>query len=424
METYSCDYVSQWYVNGGAWSDPNGTCFLGTQSNNYHAVRIEFKTKAMVCNSDEITFSLAIAPGTTSSLSLWYAISSSELYKDRYINTLNAVSSTSDPSQLTSGNISINEIPSPYGYKTINIKTTVLSSSAGTYYLYLWPATSSGYAVIQPKANVSHTITMTADHKKANGGTQSAHEICSKCKTVLSTAHSYTKTTQTPATCTTNGTTKYSCGCGYTYTAQDIPAKGHSYTSKVTSPTCTEQGYTTHTCSVCSNSYKDTYTNAKGHSYTHTVKNPTCTEKGYTTHTCSVCKHTYTDSEKAATGHSHSYSMTQTPTTNATGALTGICPNCSDKQTVTLPKLNKTDYDYKLLEDATYTDNGKEQYTWKITTYGEFVIVVIIPQKEGGLVYIYDGTEFIAYQAYIYNGSDWDLYIPYIYNGSDWDICC
>ena len=40
-----------------------------------------------------------------------------------------------------------------------------------------------------------------------------------------------------------------------------------------------------------------------------------------------------------------------------------------------------------------------------------------------GLVYIDNGTEFVAYQVYIDNGTSWDLYVPYIDNGTDWEIC-
>lgn len=35
-------------------------------------------------------------------------------------------------------------------------------------------------------------------------------------------------------------------------------------------------------------------------------------------------------------------------------------------------------------------------------------------------VYIYNGSEWVAYAPYIYNGTEWELYIPYIYNGTEW----
>ena len=42
--------------------------------------------------------------------------------------------------------------------------------------------------------------------------------------------------------------------------------RDHTYTSVITAPTCTEQGYTTYTCG-CGDSYVDNYLDATGHSY-------------------------------------------------------------------------------------------------------------------------------------------------------------
>lgn len=39
-----------------------------------------------------------------------------------------------------------------------------------------------------------------------------------------------------------------------------------------------------------------------------------------------------------------------------------------------------------------------------------------------GIVYIDNGTEFVAYQVYIDNGTGWDLYVPYIDDGTDWNV--
>ena len=57
----------------------------------------------------------------------------------------------------------------------------------------------------------------------------------------------------TSATCTTAGSTRYSCpACGYSNTGT-IPARGHSYGSytQTSSPTCTSAGVETATCSRC-----------------------------------------------------------------------------------------------------------------------------------------------------------------------------
>lgn len=78
-------------------------------------------------------------------------------------------------------------------------------------------------------------------HTPTNGGTAAAHTKCSVCNTTLSSTHNYNKTTQTAATCTTKGTSKYTCSCGYSYTSQDIPATGlHTYVNN----TCTGCGDT------------------------------------------------------------------------------------------------------------------------------------------------------------------------------------
>ena len=39
-----------------------------------------------------------------------------------------------------------------------------------------------------------------------------------------------------------------------------------------------------------------------------------------------------------------------------------------------------------------------------------------------GLLYIFDGVEFCAYQVFIYDGASWGLYCPYVYD-SGWSLC-
>lgn len=71
-------------------------------------------------------------------------------------------------------------------------------------------------------------IHMDTSHPATNGGTESVHTKCSRCGKTLSTKHEYIKTeVVTNATCTTKGTSRYTCSCGYIYDSQDIPALGH-----------------------------------------------------------------------------------------------------------------------------------------------------------------------------------------------------
>ena len=91
----------------------------------------------------------------------------------------------------------------------------------------------------------------------------------------------------------------------------------------------------------------------------------------------------YTESTKAsvtiqaAHTHEYSYELTTAPTNTTTGALTGTC-SCGATTTVTLPKLDTTNYDYAVIKAATCTATGTGRYTWKTTTYGNFYFDVAI----------------------------------------------
>ncbi len=75
----------------------------------------------------------------------------------------------------------------------------------------------------------------------------------------------------------------------------------HSYTAQTTEPTCTEDGYTLYTCG-CGDSYKADFKKA-GHVYTNTVIPPTCTKKGYTLYECKRCEYSRQDNFTDANGH-------------------------------------------------------------------------------------------------------------------------
>lgn len=67
-------------------------------------------------------------------------------------------------------------------------------------------------------------------------------------------------------------------------------AHTHNYSSKVTPPTCTEEGYTTYTCG-CGDSYKGNYKDPTGHSYGawKVTTAATCTAKGEERRDCVNC---------------------------------------------------------------------------------------------------------------------------------------
>ena len=106
--------------------------------------------------------------------------------------------------------------------------------------------------------------------------------------------HSYTPVV-TPPTCAAAGYTTYTCGCGDSYTSDEVAATGaHSYSAAVTPPTCGAAGYTTYTCTVCGGSYTSDEVAATGaHTYGAVIVAPTTEAEGYTQYTCSVCGDAY-----------------------------------------------------------------------------------------------------------------------------------
>ena len=110
----------------------------------------------------------------------------------------------------------------------------------------------------------NHTNDSDYTNKVADG----YHSIKNDNNYVVS-AHSYTANVTAP-TCTEDGYTTYTCGCGESYVADEVAATGHDYKADVTAPTCTKDGYTTYTC-ACGDSYVEDEVDALGHTDGETV---------------------------------------------------------------------------------------------------------------------------------------------------------
>ncbi len=188
------------------------------------------------------------------------------------------------------------------------------------------------------------------------------------------------------ATCTATGTGRYTWNTttygGSYYFDETIPSTGHSYSYKATkTPTTSSTGTLTGTCSKCSGTTTVTLPKLNTTDYTYSVRTAaTCTSVGTGRYTWKTTTYGsfYFDVSLAKLGHSYSYKATKTPTTSATGTLTGTCSKCSGTTAVTLPKLNTTDYSYSVKTAATCTEAGSGRYTWKTTTYGSFYFDVTI----------------------------------------------
>lgn len=100
--------------------------------------------------------------------------------------------------------------------------------------------------------------------------------------------HTYSKVVTAP-TCIEDGYTTYTCACGDSYTADEVPATGHNMTlSEVVAPTCEEDGYTVYICANgCGTTENRDVTAKKGHDYASEITlEPTCISQGIITFTC------------------------------------------------------------------------------------------------------------------------------------------
>ena len=149
---------------------------------------------------------------------------------------------------------------------------------------------------------------------------------------VPATGHHY-ETEVVEPTCEEAGYTVYTCACGDTYNADEVPATGHNYETEVVEPTCTEEGYTVYTCE-CGHTYNGDKVPAMGHDYQKETVKPTCTEAGYIVYTCE-CGDTYTEEGEPAKGHTYTNDITE-PTCTEPGKKVQTCA-CGDVVEETIP---------------------------------------------------------------------------------------
>ncbi len=147
-------------------------------------------------------------------------------------------------------------------------------------------------------------------------------------------------------------------------------------------PTASSTGTITGKCTDCSATKSVTLPKLNTTDYSYKVVNAaSCSANGTGRYTWKTTTYGtfYFDVAISKTGHSYSYKATKAPTTSAAGTLIGTCSKCSGTTTVSLPKLNTTDYSYKVVNAASCSANGTGRYTWKTTTYGTFYFDASIP---------------------------------------------
>ena len=151
-------------------------------------------------------------------------------------------------------------------------------------------------------------------HNAVFGGTKDVHTKCSDCGVTLSTEHNFRSDIVSPATCSSKGTTKYTCECGYSYSVQDIEKLPHSYVNASTADACKvcscgdkiiEHTFSKNsTEAICRSCTACTYVDMAHGQYAATVDTPsTCAQMGVTRYDCPDCDYHYTSTNIPALGH-------------------------------------------------------------------------------------------------------------------------
>ena len=136
----------------------------------------------------------------------------------------------------------------------------------------------------------------------------------------------------TPATCTTDGYTTYTCtddGCEQSYKADYVPAKGHQ-TEKVTktAATCKMDGIANIVCTICNQVIETEAIKTSGHKYRNVYVEPTCTTDGYIAKKCAVCGSLSEKKVKKATGHINTHTEVIDGTCSTPQITNTICNDC------------------------------------------------------------------------------------------------
>jgi hypothetical protein len=198
---------------------------------------------------------------------------------------------------------------------------------------------------------------------------------------IVADKHDYTEATTQP-TCTQNGYITYSCAYNhdhdYTEYPEDLKATGHDYdydNGVVKTPaTCSSKGTTTYSCKDCDDTIdvEDIEIDPNNHNYEPDPSlsvDQTCTEDGYDVEVCSYNPdHTnkvYPDEIKA-TGHAWNDGVVKTPATcSAKGVTLYTCQKCGATEEREDIEINPDAHNWNDGEvtSATCTKAGYTTYT-------------------------------------------------------------
>ncbi len=261
----------------------------------------------------------------------------------------------------------------------VNTADKPVSNGDGTHTTttYSWPAfaqgTTSYTEVATPGSPVACTKVVDAQAVAPGhttpGSTEAWH--CSVCNykvdatPVKEAGHSWDAGVVTPATCTAQGYTTYTCtaGDGGTMVSNYTDPDPNNHTGLVTDnavpATCTATGLTEGShCTACGKTVvAQTVTQKDSNNHTNVVKDnavdPTCTDPGLTEGShCEACKAVITaQQEVPALKHDWKVTSSTNATCKTPGTVTSECQRCHETKTET-GVLDPSNHEGPIVDDA------------------------------------------------------------------------
>ena len=241
-------------------------------------------------------------------------------------------------------------------------------------------------------ATTDTAATCTTDGSKSIKCLDCGEKQADSVTVIPATGHEYTTDSFTEATCTTDGSETKICAVCADTVITTIPATGgHTWGDIPTidiEATCTTNGQKSIKCNVCQQIKEGTVEviNAEhiwGIIATADV-NPTCTTPGTKTIKCIFCneKQAGTEEEIPATGH-FDVPVIVAPTLFSEGLAEGNCSACNEALSYTLPKTEPTVY-----SSATHNAEIKEEWNVESILEGDKHFYPTEDDPDGKALYV------------------------------------
>ncbi len=197
------------------------------------------------------------------------------------------------------------------------------------------------------------------------------------------------------ATCTEAGLQHIICNdCEFLVNESEIPALGHDYQLMAENDSTDLDGhiYKSYKCKRCGHENETVEHSMQKNSIYHVWKDgyyeesyivePTCTTAGIVTYTCTVdgCVNALgrptSDRMTVESGHKvddDNWRVTTAATCTKAGSRVGICSECGETVTETIPATGHTYEDGELIDTEDNEENGHKYYYFKCKTCGQLV---------------------------------------------------